>query len=142
RRSADLFKARVLAEQPERGRDRLAELVAAAPESVFPLPAPHAQEPRPEDSLAHLAARAGRDPLDVLWDLIAADDGESLVMWFLGGYPDGSLEPNRVLMQRPDTVLGLGDGGAHVDVICDAGYPTFVLGYWARERTRGERLPI
>jgi len=34
-------------------------------------------------------------------------------------------------------VLGLGDGGAHVDVICDCGYPSFVLSYWVRERARG-----
>jgi N-acyl-D-aspartate/D-glutamate deacylase len=143
RRMADPeFRARVMAEAPERGRDRLAELVLAAPEAIFPLPAPHAQEPRTDDSLAALAARLGRPPIEVMWDLTMADDGEALLMWFLGGYPNGSLEPARVLMERPDTVLGLGDGGAHVDVICDAGYPTFVLGYWVRERTCGDRLPV
>jgi N-acyl-D-aspartate/D-glutamate deacylase len=31
-------------------------------------------------------------------------------------------------------LLGLGDGGAHLDMLCDAGYPTFVLGTWVRER--------
>jgi N-acyl-D-aspartate/D-glutamate deacylase len=38
---------------------------------------------------------------------------------------------------HPATVLGLGDGGAHVDLICDAGYPSFLLSYWVRERARG-----
>ena len=143
RRMADpAFRAQVLAEEPVKGRDRLAELVIASPEAIFPLPAPHAQEPTRDDSVAALAARTGRTPVEVLWDLTMADDGEGLVMWYLGGYPNGSLEPSRVLMERPDTVLGLGDGGAHVDLICDAGYPTFVLGYWARERTRGERLSV
>jgi N-acyl-D-aspartate/D-glutamate deacylase len=33
-----------------------------------------------------------------------------------------------------DTVLGLSDGGAHVDLMCDAGYPTVLLGKWVRER--------
>ena len=41
------------------------------------------------------------------------------------------------LLVHPETVLGLGDGGAHVDLICDAGYPSFLLSYWVRERPRG-----
>ena len=39
-------------------------------------------------------------------------------------------------------MCGLGDGGAHVATICDASYPTFLLSHWARDRHRGERLPI
>ena len=38
-------------------------------------------------------------------------------------------------------MLGLGDGGAHVDLICDAGYPSFLLSYWVRDRARGT-LPL
>ena len=41
------------------------------------------------------------------------------------------------LLVHPQSVLGLGDGGAHVDLICDAGYPSFLLSYWVRDRTRG-----
>jgi len=44
-------------------------------------------------------------------------------------------------MRHPTTVLGLGDGGAHVSMICDAGYPSFLLGYWARDRA-GARLTL
>ena len=42
---------------------------------------------------------------------------------------------------HPASVLGLGDGGAHVDLICDAGYPSFLLSYWVRDRARGT-LPL
>jgi len=38
-------------------------------------------------------------------------------------------------------VLGLGDGGAHYGMICDASYPTFVLAHWARDRASG-RLSV
>jgi N-acyl-D-amino-acid deacylase len=31
-------------------------------------------------------------------------------------------------------LIALGDGGAHVDMLCDAGYPTYLLGTWVRER--------
>jgi len=45
-------------------------------------------------------------------------------------------------MRHPGTVLGLGDGGAHCGTICDGSLPTFMLTHWARDRTRGERLPL
>jgi N-acyl-D-aspartate/D-glutamate deacylase len=45
------------------------------------------------------------------------------------------------LMRRDDVVLGLGDGGAHYGMICDASYPTFVLAHWARDRATG-RLSV
>ena len=46
------------------------------------------------------------------------------------------------MLVHPATVLGLGDGGAHCGVLCDASLPTFMLTHWARDRSRGERLPI
>ena len=51
-----------------------------------------------------------------------------------------STPASRSWCTRP-RVLGLGDGGAHVDLICDAGYPSFLLSYWVRERARGT-LPL
>jgi len=38
------------------------------------------------------------------------------------------------ILQNRDILLGLGDGGAHLDMLCDSGYPTYVLGTWVRER--------
>ena len=38
--------------------------------------------------------------------------------------------------------MGVADGGAHVGMICDASRPTFLLTHWARDRTRGQRLPL
>ena len=32
----------------------------------------------------------------------------------------------------PGTVLGLGDGGAHCGLLCDASLPTYMLSHWAR----------
>jgi N-acyl-D-aspartate/D-glutamate deacylase len=39
-------------------------------------------------------------------------------------------------------VIGLSDGGAHCGVICDASQPTWLLTHWARDRSRGEKLPL
>ena len=38
------------------------------------------------------------------------------------------------LLNNRDMLLGLGDGGAHLDMLCDSGYPTYVLGTWVREK--------
>jgi N-acyl-D-aspartate/D-glutamate deacylase len=46
------------------------------------------------------------------------------------------------MLRHPSTVLGLGDGGAHCGVLCDASLPTFMLTHWVRDRSRGERLPL
>ena len=40
----------------------------------------------------------------------------------------------RELITNPQTLIGLSDGGAHVDMLCDAGYCTYLLGHWVREK--------
>ncbi len=46
------------------------------------------------------------------------------------------------MILSPHTAFGLGDGGAHCSVICDASFPTTHLIHWGRDRTRGEKLPL
>jgi N-acyl-D-aspartate/D-glutamate deacylase len=47
-----------------------------------------------------------------------------------------NTRPDRMaeILNNPSILLGLGDGGAHLDMLCDSGYPTYVLGTWVRER--------
>ena len=40
------------------------------------------------------------------------------------------------------TVAGLSDGGEHCGVVCDASFPTYMLTHWARDRDRGEQIPL
>jgi N-acyl-D-aspartate/D-glutamate deacylase len=46
------------------------------------------------------------------------------------------------MLVHPSTLVGLSDGGAHCGLICDASMPTFLLTHWARDRHRGERIPL
>jgi N-acyl-D-aspartate/D-glutamate deacylase len=48
----------------------------------------------------------------------------------------------RTMLMHPQTVLGLSDGGAHCGILCDASMPTFMLTHWARDRSRGARIPL
>ncbi len=64
-------------------------------------------------------------------DLTLADDLENeFTMASFNTRPDRMAE----ILRNPAMLLGLGDGGAHLDMLCDSGYPTYVLGTWVRER--------
>ncbi len=129
-------RAAILAERPAPGVPRLRALMLAQATAVFPSHLVPVYEPDPATSLAAQAERDGREPEELLYEWTIADDGDALVHFFLGGY-GGNLDASAELLVHPATVLGLGDGGAHVDLICDAGYPSFLLSYWVRDRARG-----
>jgi N-acyl-D-amino-acid deacylase len=133
-------RAAIVAERPPPGIPRLRDLMLASATAVFPWHPVPDYEPDPADSLAAQSERLGCDPEHLLYDWTIAGDGDALVHFFLGGYP-GNLDVSAELLVHPQSVLGLGDGGAHVDLICDAGYPSFLLSYWVRDRTRGT-LPL
>jgi N-acyl-D-amino-acid deacylase len=109
---------------------------------IFPLGDPPEYEPDPSTSLASEAARRGIDAYELLYDLLLEREGHNLLMRPLLGYSDFDLEPVREMLLHPATVLGIGDGGAHVSVICDASTPTWMLTHWVRDRSRGPKLPI
>ena len=56
-------------------------------------------------------------------------------------YADGNLDVVREMIAAPNTLIGLGDGGAHVGIMCDATATTYTLTHWTRDRTRGP-LPV
>ena len=82
-------------------------------------------------TVAEIAAAQGKDGVDCLLDLTLADDLENeFTMASFNTRVDRMAE----LLNDPSVLLGLGDGGAHLDMLCDSGYPTYVLGTWVRER--------
>jgi N-acyl-D-aspartate/D-glutamate deacylase len=119
-----------------------AEAMRKAYEKSFILGSPPDYEPGPERSLAHLAAQAGRRPLDLAYEILLENDGNGLLYIPILNYSSGSLDPTRQMLLHPRGALGLADGGAHVGIICDASMPTFMLTHWTRDRTRGDRLPL
>src|SRR5690606_2959947 len=142
RRLADpAFKARVLAEQPLHLGD-FETFVTRSFHKMFAVDASFDYEPAPEASVAAIAAREGRRPEDVAWDLLARDGGRGMLYFPLFNYSHGDLAVLHELHQHPRTLMGLSDAGAHCGAICDGGMPTFMLSHWARDRARGPRLPL
>ena len=133
-------RAAMLAEEPRPGG--FVQLLRANLHKLFPLGDPPDYEPPPERSVTALAAAQGRTTDEVLYDLMLGRDGKELLYLPLLDYAASNLDAVREMLVHPATVLGLGDGGAHCGVLCDASLPTFMLTHWARDRSRGEQLPL
>ncbi len=82
-------------------------------------------------NVAAVARERGQDALDTFLDL-AIEDGLQMQFTYELFNSDESRIPE--LIKDPRTMIGLSDGGAHVDMFCDAGYCTYLLGTWVRDR--------
>lgn len=111
-------------------------------EKIFSLGDSPDYEPAPETSVAAIAARDGRNPDEVAYDLLMQRDGRNILYRPIINYAAGDLEAVKTMMTDRHTIMGLGDGGAHVSIICDASAPTTMISHWTRDRRRGPRLPV
>ena len=109
---------------------------------TFPIGDPPNYEPGYEDSIEAEALRTGRDATELLYDRMLARDGKELFLVPVLNYSELTADPIREMMYHPRASLGLGDGGAHCGVICDASIQTFMLTHWVRDRSRGARIPV
>ena len=105
-------------------------------------------EPEVADSIGARAEASGVDPMELIYDTMVdlaeqSTDGKTRVLAvFFSGYAEGNLDAVETMMRDEISVLGLGDGGAHCSMICDASWPAFVLQHWVRDRTRGAKIDI
>ena len=108
---------------------------------IFPLGDPPDYEPDPSESIGARARARGVSPLEEAYDRLLDDDGHAMLLVTLANFRDASLDTVAELVRRDDVVLGLGDGGAHYGMICDASFPTYMLTHWVRDRGSG-RLTV
>jgi N-acyl-D-aspartate/D-glutamate deacylase len=99
-------------------------------------------EPTADESIAAVAARTGVPPMQLVLDQLTAHDGNGMIYAPFFNYAYGDLSMTYEATLHPHTRLGLSDAGAHCGAICDGGTPTFMLTHWARDRTRGPKLPL
>ena len=135
------FRAKLLAETP-RADHPFVKSVLRGFGAMFELGDPPNYEPLPEHSVAARAAARGVSPEEYALDVITAGDGRGALYLTFLNYADGSLDPSFEMMNHPNTVLGLSDGGAHLGTICDGSFPTSNLIHWTRDRTRGPKMKL
>ena len=107
-------------------------------DNIYVLGDPPDYEPKAANSIAAFAARAGRTVHETAYDLLLEDDGKALLYTPFLNYVGKDLEVVREMLADPNTIPGLGDGGAHVGTICDASFVTTLLTLWGRDRDSGQ----
>jgi N-acyl-D-aspartate/D-glutamate deacylase len=122
-------KAQILSEKNDRAHV-FVQVLGNRFEQMYPLEEPLNYLPRPEESILHRAQRAGREPLEWLYDFLLGNDATNLIY-----IPGTSAVPEKIaeLISHPHTITALGDGGAHVGTICDSSANLFQLIRWSRD---------
>ena len=88
-----------------------------------------ALKPYERKTVGEVAEMRRADPLDTFLNLAIEDDLN--IQYTMAQYHEDGIKE---LIGDPRTMIGLSDGGAHVDMLCDAGYATYLLGNWVRRR--------
>ena len=135
------FRAQLLSEQAGAGevfdRNTLLDF-----DNMFLLGAGFDYEPVAEQSVAALARAKGVEAAALALDHLLSDGGRGILFSPFANYADFNLDAAREMILHPLTLPGLSDGGAHVGMICDGSFPTYMLTHWTRDRTRGDRLDL
>ena len=109
---------------------------------LYPLGEALDYEPAAEDSIAAIAEREGRDPWEVTYDVLLGAGGREFLLLPLLNYAGNNYDHLYDMMSDSVSLQGLGDGGAHCGIICDASMTTYLLSHWVGKRTRGPVLSL
>jgi N-acyl-D-aspartate/D-glutamate deacylase len=109
---------------------------------LYPLGEPPNYEPPAETSVLNQAAAKGITPEELAYDLLLERDGRNILFLAAANYGEKNLDFAAEMVRHEHTVLGLGDGGAHLGTVCDASYTTFFLEEWPKDRAGGQRMDL
>ena len=91
-------------------------------------------DPNIEDSIEFMAKKNRKSPEELAYEIMLENNGENFIYSPLVNFVDNNFDVCHQMLEDPNSIMGLGDGGAHVGFILDAGYPTWLLSYWTRDK--------
>ncbi len=130
------LRARLLAELQGASHDPLVPKITRF-NRIYAFGDPPDYEPPPERAITAIAAARGQNPAEAAYDMLLEDEGRAFLFAPFANYADGHLDACGEMLAHPHTVIGLGDGGAHVSIISDGSFPTYLLSHWGRDRAHG-----
>lgn len=146
------FKARILSEKTDKLSgpgssipplaDLLMEHIEMVAEKFFQIGNPPDYEQPAENSLASRARAEGKPLMEIIYDTLLERNGKELIYLPLYNYTELNYDNVLKMMEHPQALYGLSDGGAHVGTVCDASMPTYMITHWTRDRTRGRKLDL
>lgn len=82
-------------------------------------------------TVAEIAAMRKADPVDAMFDIAVEDDLKTMF-----AYERANDDRQQIadMLRDPRSLIGLSDGGAHVDMLYEAGYTTYLLSHWVRDK--------
>jgi N-acyl-D-aspartate/D-glutamate deacylase len=82
-------------------------------------------------SIAELAARTGKDPVDAWLDFALSEDLKT--EFGLIDFVNGDKNAVGEILKHPYTHLSVSDGGAHTKYLTISAWPTYFLSHWIRD---------
>ena len=130
----------ILAESPS-SPNPISNLLVSHYGKAFALGDPPNYDPDPSQFLGARAQQLGISTAELAYDLLLEDGGNVLILNPATNFADGNLDAVHRMLTDENSLVGLGDGGAHYGMICDSSYPTTMLTLWTRDRATG-RVPL
>ena len=90
--------------------------------------------PSKDKSIDAMASRENKTSKELAYDILLENQGKNFIYAPLVNYSNNTFDVCHEMLKDKNTIMGLGDGGAHVGFILDAGYPTWLLSYWTNEK--------
>jgi N-acyl-D-amino-acid deacylase len=118
------------------------QLFQGKAQRMFALDHPIDYEPTADKSFAERAKAAGQSEEEFLYDFLIDNEGRNFAIALGSNFHDRNFNVLREMLTHPDTITGLSDAGAHVNLIFDGVAPTYQMIHWSRDRTRGETIPL
>ena len=126
----DEVKKKILSEDPIKG-STFPLINRIGYTQMYRFGSPPNYNPKPEESIEAMAKEQGVTAAELAYEISIENDGNNFIYAPLVNYADHTFGVCKKMLDDKNAIMGLGDGGAHVGFILDAGYPTWLISYWS-----------